>query len=176
MKKFMLNATLVAFSVAFVGCDSGSKGANSGSSGSSNGSQALLLAPEKVAMPKDKEWLGAGEVIDTSEYAPNAPHSPAAFSHINKNTLFENQQKGQKIYAKWCSSCHGIDMPGTRALQALYKGDLPAVLEDRTDLSVELVELFVRNGKHSMPFFRKSEISDEELKLLGEYLSRNAQQ
>ena len=41
------------------------------------------------------------------------------------------------------------------------------------DLSADVVSAFVRYGKHSMPFFRKTEISDEELKYLGAYLSRN---
>lgn len=41
------------------------------------------------------------------------------------------------------------------------------------DLSADVVSTFVRYGKHSMPFFRKTEISDEELKYLGAYLSRN---
>ncbi|MDL0088595.1 c-type cytochrome [Campylobacter gastrosuis] len=39
-------------------------------------------------------------------------------------------------------------------------------------MSKEMIEFFVRNGKHSMPFFRKTEINDEELKNLSEYLSK----
>lgn len=50
---------------------------------------------------------------------------------------------------------------------------IPALLEDKTDLSPDLVTIFVRYGKHSMPFFRKTEISDKELQYLGEYLGRN---
>lgn len=114
-----------------------------------------------------------GEEISVFEYIPNAPHSPAAFSSIDSSMLTPNQQKGQQIYAKWCLPCHGIGMPGTNALQALYGGAIPALLEDRDDLSADAVEMWVRMGKHSMPFFRKTEINDTELKFLADYLSRN---
>ncbi len=122
------------------------------------------------ASSKDSEWLPKGESISVFEYIPNNPRSPAAFSSVNSKTLNANQKKGQQIYSKWCQACHGEGMPGTKALEVVYKGQgIPALLEERTDL----VETFVRYGKHSMPFFRKSEISNEELKYLAEYLSRN---
>lgn len=80
---------------------------------------------------------------------------------------------GKKIYDTWCVTCHGAKMPGTNALAVLYKDSgIPAMIDERTDLNYDLVEFFVRNGKHSMPFFRKTEINDEELKALAEYLSR----
>ena len=70
--------------------------------------------------------------------------------------------------------CHGVGMPGTNALAIVYKDtEIPALLESRSDLTPEMVSVFVRYGKHSMPFFRKTEINDEELKLLIAYLSRN---
>lgn len=80
--------------------------------------------------------------------------------------------QAKAIYNKWCLPCHGDNMPATKALAILYKdSDIPANLEKRTDLTPEMVEFFVRNGKHSMPFFRKTEINDDELRKLGEYLS-----
>lgn len=79
---------------------------------------------------------------------------------------------GEEIYNYWCLPCHGANMPGTNALQALYQGLIPAELTKRDDLNPELVEFFVRDGKHSMPFFRKVEINDEDLKALGKYLSK----
>ncbi|EAI7874294.1 TPA: c-type cytochrome [Campylobacter coli] len=108
---------------------------------------------------KDKEWLPKGESISVYEYIPNNPRSPAAFSSVDSKKLNANQRKGQQVYSKWCIACHGEGMP--------------ALLEDRTDLSPDLVTIFVRYGKHSMPFFRKTEISNKELQYLGEYLGRN---
>lgn len=89
-------------------------------------------------------------------------------------------QKGQKLYKYWCSTCHGAgvgaegraQLPGTAALQEKYQGELPALLEDRTDLTPETITVFVRNGISVMPFFRKTEISDEELEEISAYLTR----
>lgn len=80
---------------------------------------------------------------------------------------------GKEVYRRWCASCHnsGDRQPGTAALQAKYKGDLPAVLTDRRDLEPDVVRYFVRNGISVMPSFRKTEITDAELTALAAYLS-----
>jgi cytochrome c5 len=81
---------------------------------------------------------------------------------------------GKKVYDKWCMSCHGEGSsghPGTLALTTRYQGRVPANLEQRTDLNVDLVKHYVRHGISMMPFFRKTEISDAELAALGEYLA-----
>lgn len=87
---------------------------------------------------------------------------------------------GKKVYGAWCAACHGAGpgrdargLPGTEALDALHEGKVPAILDERTDLTPEVVSYFVRNGNTSMmPFFRKTEISDADLADLGAYLSR----
>ena len=95
--------------------------------------------------------------------------------------------RGREVFQARCQACHGDypkdrdsggllnlpPMPGTQALQAKYQGKLPALLEQRTDLTPELISVFVRQGTGSMPFFRPTEVSDEDLKALGAYLSRN---
>ncbi len=64
---------------------------------------------------------------------------------------------------------------GTVALARKYQGtDTPAALEQRTDLSPELVRHVVRHGVKSMPFFRKTEIGDADLDDLATYLSHVA--
>ena len=63
-------------------------------------------------------------------------------------------------------------IPGTIALQAKYGGKLPALLEDRTDLSASSVRFFVRRGVSIMPFFRKTEVSDADLDAIAAYLTR----
>ena len=80
---------------------------------------------------------------------------------------------GKAVFEKWCAPCHGDGpgRPGTAALQALYKGVKPALLEQRTDLVPELTKNFVRTGVSVMPFFRKTEISDAELDALAAYLA-----
>jgi mono/diheme cytochrome c family protein len=84
-------------------------------------------------------------------------------------------QQGKKVFDRWCAACHaaGDAYPGTLALHAKYKGEMPPALEQRTDLNPDFVKFFVRNGVSVMPFFRKTEISDAELAALAAYLSRS---
>jgi mono/diheme cytochrome c family protein len=83
-------------------------------------------------------------------------------------------QTGKAVFDKWCAPCHaaGPGHPGTTAIGALYKGAKPAALEDRTDLTADIVKQFVRKGVSVMPFFRKTEISDADLDALAAYLAR----
>jgi mono/diheme cytochrome c family protein len=83
-------------------------------------------------------------------------------------------ERGREPYQYWCASCHGrgTGTPGTVALQTKYGGKVPAVLEDRTDLSATTVRLFVRRGVSIMPFFRKTEVSDADLDAIAAYLTR----
>jgi len=81
---------------------------------------------------------------------------------------------GKVVFDDWCRPCHDIEPrkhPGTAALQVLYKGEKPAALEQRLDLTPDIVSFYVRNGVSIMPFFRKTEIDDRELVDLGAYLS-----
>jgi mono/diheme cytochrome c family protein len=81
--------------------------------------------------------------------------------------------RGKQVFDQWCAPCHGDGpgKPGTAALSALYKGQKPALLEERTDLVPELTKQFVRTGVSVMPFFRKTEISDADLDALAAYLA-----
>jgi len=85
-----------------------------------------------------------------------------------------NARHGKEVFDKWCTPCHasGPGYPGTIALAALYKGAKPAALEDRKDLTPDVVKMFVRRGVSVMPFFRKTEISDAELDALAAYLAK----
>ncbi|HEY7673260.1 MAG TPA: cytochrome c [Gammaproteobacteria bacterium] len=82
-------------------------------------------------------------------------------------------ERGKQVFDHWCAPCHGDGpgKPGTAALNALYKGQKPALLEERTDLVPELTKQFVRTGVSVMPFFRKTEISDSDLEALAAYLA-----
>lgn len=80
---------------------------------------------------------------------------------------------GKKIYARWCADCHAVGGPGSGALQRKYKGEVPAVLEQRGDLAPEYVAAVVRHGMSFMPTFRKTEISDAELAQVGAYLAHS---
>jgi mono/diheme cytochrome c family protein len=81
--------------------------------------------------------------------------------------------RGKQVFEKWCAACHarGPGHPGTQSLEIKYKGALPAALEDRA-LSPEVTALFVRHGVALMPYFRKTEVSDDDLKALSNYLAK----
>ena len=93
-------------------------------------------------------------------------------------------ENGKAVYDKWCVHCHGIRVkssfpgtsdamyPGTAALALKYKGQQPAVLIERTNLTPEFVKTIVRNGVYAMPRTRKTEISDAELDDVAAYLTR----
>jgi len=82
-------------------------------------------------------------------------------------------ERGPKVYDKWCFPCHGtgVGKPGTASLAA--RGQKPAVLEERTDLTAPAIKIFVRHGVLFMPTFRKTEISDADLDAIAAYLTRN---
>jgi mono/diheme cytochrome c family protein len=82
--------------------------------------------------------------------------------------------RGKQVFDRWCAACHarGPGHPGTQSLQVKYKGERPAALEDRTDLSPTITAFFTRHGVALMPQFRKTEISDAELKELSAYLAK----
>jgi mono/diheme cytochrome c family protein len=94
------------------------------------------------------------------------------------------ERRGKEVFDQRCAACHGEipaatfgpaslpPMPGTRALEARYRGALPATLEERTDLAPEYVRTVVRQGYLSMPFFRPTELSAEDLDALTAYLTR----
>jgi mono/diheme cytochrome c family protein len=83
-------------------------------------------------------------------------------------------RRGNETYQYWCATCHGRGPgnPGSTALAAKYKGALPGVLEERTDLTPQSVRFAVRRGTSIMPFFRKTEVSDTDLDAIVQYLLR----
>jgi len=93
----------------------------------------------------------------------------------------EQIERGRASYEYWCAPCHGPGignngaqhLPGTDALRVKYRGALPALLTERTDMAPDLVKTYVRQGITVMPFFRKTEIDDTELEAIAAYLTRN---
>jgi len=81
---------------------------------------------------------------------------------------------GEQMFHRYCWECHGDgpDRPGTDALRVKYKGDVPARLDQRTDLNAAFVIATVRHGISVMPAARKTEISDVELNAIAAYLTR----
>jgi mono/diheme cytochrome c family protein len=116
----------------------------------------------------------------TSKETAWAPLTKAA-AQVPKDAL---ERRGQEVFEERCAACHAAvpkdmigppympPMPGTQALQARYKGAKPAELEQRTDLTADFVKVIVRGGLNSMPFFRPTELSNDDLSALTGYLTR----
>lgn len=87
--------------------------------------------------------------------------------------LVAGANTGKAVYNQWCSHCHdpGISHPGTQALKAKYGEAWQGDLKAWPDLKAEYVRLMVRRGISVMPQFRKTEISDAELRALADYLT-----
>ena len=115
-------------------------------------------------------WVLGAPIGDAQDQGQRIPSS-----WTTTTVSGQGQPRGYVEYQKYCSACHGpgAGRPGTMALQAKYKGAEPALLDQRTDLTPELVKTYVRNGISVMPFFRKTEISDADLDLIALYLTRN---
>ena len=109
--------------------------------------------------------------------AQEAPYPIAAWSRTKAAVETEGSpaERGAAVFNNWCSACHSRgpqNAPGTASLQAKYQGAVPAALEDRRDLTPDLVKFFVRNGVAMMAPLRKTEVSDADLDALAAYLSR----
>ena len=87
--------------------------------------------------------------------------------------------RGQAKFDYMCAPCHGPGigddgramLPGTDALRIKYQGSLPALLTERSDLNYESIRVFVRQGVFSMPPFRPTEITDDEIRDIAAYIA-----
>jgi mono/diheme cytochrome c family protein len=116
--------------------------------------------------------------VSASATAQDAPFPIAAWSRTTAAVEEGGSaaERGAAVFNNWCSACHSRgpqNAPGTASLQVKYQGSVPAALEDRRDLTPEVIKVFVRNGVAMMAPFRKVEVSDTDLDALAAYLTRS---
>jgi mono/diheme cytochrome c family protein len=119
-----------------------------------------------------------------SEFIPVGDISEITQRIIDENTemypefLEGEHAMGKNTFNHWCGHCHApgaMEHPGTIALRFKYDGTkIPEELEERTDLHPEAIITIVRAGTKSMPAFRRTEITNNELDALVEYLTRKS--
>jgi (+)-pinoresinol hydroxylase len=126
-------------------------------------------------------WLLAlvavGVAPSTAALAQEPPFPIAAWSRTTASPEDSGsaKERGAAVFNNWCSACHSRgpqNAPGTASLQNKYQGSVPAALEDRRDLTPDLVKFFVRNGVAMMAPLRKTEVSDTDLDALAAYLTQ----
>ncbi|HEY3515820.1 MAG TPA: cytochrome c [Gammaproteobacteria bacterium] len=113
----------------------------------------------------------------TAALAQEPPFPIAAWSRTTASAEDSGSpvERGAAVFNNWCSACHSRgpqNAPGTASLQMKYQGSVPAALQDRRDLTPDLVKFFVRNGVAMMAPLRKTEVSDADLDALAAYLTQ----
>lgn len=98
--------------------------------------------------------------------------APTVSWKLFPETTPQGGSQGRAEFQNACAICHGAgpDRPGTSSLQFKYGGRLPALLEQRTDLSPEQVKFYIRHGIAMMPAFRKTELSDAQADAIANYI------
>jgi len=94
----------------------------------------------------------------------------SACADADKGASQPREMSGQELYQHWCADCHdaGPGHPGTLRIAGRGGEEHAALLQK--EINAEVVEYAVRSGFGMMPPFRLTEISDEELDRLTEYL------
>ncbi|QGY79276.1 c-type cytochrome [Sphingorhabdus lacus] len=131
---------------------------------------ATFLALTALATTACQNDVQANAATTSStSYSPSKKPVEAAVAQFAKG-----KTPGQEVFNRNCAACHadGVKFAGTMALAAKYDGSIPAALEQRKDLTPEIIRYFVRNGVSIMPGYRKSQITDKELDELATYLSQ----
>jgi len=90
--------------------------------------------------------------------------------------------RGKAKFDHTCAPCHGAGvgddgramLPGTDALRIKYRGSLPALLEQRTDLNADAIRTFLRRGTWSMPPFRPTEVTEGDIQDIAAYLRQSS--
>ena len=121
--------------------------------------------------------VAVGVASSTAAVAQEPPFPIAAWSRTTATAEDSGTsvERGAAVFNNWCSACHSRgpqNAPGTASLQLKYQGSVPAALQDRRDLTPDLVKFFVRNGVAMMAPLRKTEVSDADLEALAAYLTQ----
>ncbi len=106
-----------------------------------------------------------------SDTAASAMHPPASASVPPAERVQMTYETGEQLFNHYCIHCHGEGegRPGTNML-AIKHGKEKSIIKGRQDLPAEYIKTVVRDGLLEMSPFRFTEISDEQLDLLAEYV------
>jgi len=91
----------------------------------------------------------------------------------NADESAQKLEEGKKLFHARCGYCHLAGGTGTIMLGRRLGKDR-ALLEERTDLTVEYVKKITRVGINGMPPHTRIEVPDSELDLIAAYIARPA--
>ncbi len=120
-----------------------------------------------------RQMFRAGTAIGVL-LAANAFAADAPADHSAKH--------GNAVFQHSCAPCHGYGggddgrklLPAPTALTLKYKGAKSPYLEERDDLPYPVLVTFVRYGTWSMPGFRKTEVTDDDVQAIAAYLAESS--
>lgn len=115
--------------------------------------------------------LGLAGSAQLAHSAAETSATDAATSPVADATTPVGERSGQELFVLFCRACHapGADHPGTVKLSQT-KGDAQSVILNRQDLPAEYITQVARGGLLGMPPLRPTDVTDEELQRLVEYI------
>ncbi len=107
----------------------------------------------------------------SSEEEQTVTTEPLAQDEVTVVVETTAARSGEQIYQRHCQSCHapGPGHPATLLL-AEKLGPEKAVIKGRADLTADYIKTIVRGGLLEMPPFRPTEITDDELDVIADYI------
>jgi mono/diheme cytochrome c family protein len=106
-----------------------------------------------------------------SEAPTQAPKGPPPLPAPETLSSRPAAGPGEKLYLAKCAMCHGPGGMGTGLLARRMEQPL---LEKRTDLTADYVVQAARMGIGNMPAIPRGEVSDADLQLIAQHLSKGA--
>lgn len=98
----------------------------------------------------------------------------AAFAPVAAQSAGEASRSPQEVFSTRCAYCHEAGGWGTRLLARRVAAG-QAELRKRSNLPAVYTTAVVRRGIGAMPQFTPTELSDEELAVLAEWLATPAE-
>lgn len=133
--------------------------------------QSEELAPAEPAPAPEEPAAEDAKAADNSDLTKVSSQAAAAEQAKGVFTRARNGDP-EAVFLARCQYCHIQLGPGTITL-ARRLGPEQALLANRTDLTEGYIKTVVRRGLNTMPPLTRVEVSDEELDLIVQYLTRN---
>lgn len=127
--------------------------------------QATASSAEPEAASEESQSLETSEFTKVSSQAAAAEQAKGVFARAANGDP-------EAVFLARCQYCHIQLGPGTITL-ARRLGKDKALLAERTDLTEDYIKSVARHGLNTMPPLTRVEVSDKELDLIVDYLTRN---